>query len=241
MSEVKKFLRPKPVVLITLEGWGVARAHSANAISEADPEYFRYLISHYPALTLEASGEMVGSLLSEIVGSELGHMAIGLGRSVINYCSLIDQEIASGNFTKSIEAVVANMVGNCVHLIGLISTVQVEASLHHLQTLLVTLKQFLPTGKKVFLHLILDGRDMPAKGGRRLVEDIEKKLQASDGAIASVTGRLYGLDNHEHTARLEKTVAAMVEGKGNMAISAFQAVSDSYEKKFLMKSCHPLS
>lgn len=153
MSEVKKFLRPKPVVLITLEGWGVARAHTANAISEADPEYFRYLISHYPALTLHASGDSVGALLSETVGSELGHMAIGLGRPVINYCSLVDQEIASGNFIKLIEGVVTNMLSGHVHLIGLVSTVQIEASLFHLQTLMETLKQFLPTGKKYFYTL----------------------------------------------------------------------------------------
>lgn len=223
-------MRPKPLVLITLEGWGVARAHSANAITEANPEYFKFLISHYPALTLLASGESVGALLSETVGTELGHLAIGLGRPVINYCSLVDQEIASGNFSKLCETEFANIRDGSVHLIGLISTVQVEASLHHLQSLLKSLKESLPLDTKIFLHAILDGRDMSAKGGRHLLEDIEKELKTCNGTIASITGRLYGLDSHEHKARLEKTVTTMVEGKGNTSISALQAVSDNYQK-----------
>lgn len=239
MTEVKKYLRPKPLVLITLEGWGVARAHSANAITEANPEYFKFLISHYPALTLLASGESVGALLSETVGTELGHLAIGLGRPVINYCTLVDQEIASGNFSKLCETEFADIREGSVHLIGLISTVQVEASLHHLQSLLKSLKESLPLDTKIFLHAILDGRDMSAKGGRHLLEDIEKELKTCNGTIASITGRLYGLDSHEHKARLEKTVTTMVEGKGNTSISALQAVSDNYQKKIFDEELPP--
>jgi 2,3-bisphosphoglycerate-independent phosphoglycerate mutase len=164
MTEIKKFLRPKPMVLITLEGWGVAPAHSANAISEADPKYFKYIISHYPALTLHATGKSVGSLLTVSVGTELGHTALGLGRPVVNYCSLIDQEIVSGNFEKSLKPLFVTMHTGAVHVVGLISTVQLEASVEHLQALLLVLKEVLPQGRKIFLHAILDGRDMSAKG-----------------------------------------------------------------------------
>jgi len=239
MTEIKKFLRPKPMVLITLEGWGVAPAHSANAISEADPKYFKYIISHYPALTLHATGKSVGSLLTVSVGTELGHSALGLGRPVVNYCSLIDQEIVSGNFEKSLKPLFVTMHTGAVHVVGLISTVQLEASVGHLQALLLVLKEVLPQGRKIFLHAILDGRDMSAKGGQRLLQEIEEKLQACNGAIASVTGRLFALDNHEHSSRLEKTVLAMVAGKGNTAISATQAVADSYVKKIFDEEFSP--
>jgi len=239
MTEIKKILRPKPMVLITLEGWGVAPAHSANAISEADPKYFQYLISHYPALTLHASGKSVGSLLTVSLGTELGHTALGLGRPVMNYCSLIDQEIASGNFEKSLKPLFANMPKGVVHIVGLISTVQLEASLEHLQTLLLSLKEVLPEGRKVFLHAILDGRDMSSKGGQRLLQDLEEKLQVCNGVIASVTGRLYALDIHEHISRLEKSAMAMIAGKGNTALSATQAVADSYLKKIFDEEFSP--
>jgi 2,3-bisphosphoglycerate-independent phosphoglycerate mutase len=239
MSDLKKFLRPKPVVLITLEGWGVARAHPANAISEASPAYFQHLISHYPALTLNASGKTIGSLLGQSSGSELGHLAIGLGRPVVNYCSLLDQEIASGNFLKSVETILATKDTGDIHLVGLVSNVQIEVSLHHFQSLVSALKQYVSRGRKIFLHVILDGRDMSPKAGRRLLEDIEEQLQVCDGEIASVTGRLYALDVYEHTARLEKTVAVIVEGKGNTAMSATQAVSDSYVKKIFDEEFSP--
>jgi bisphosphoglycerate-independent phosphoglycerate mutase (AlkP superfamily) len=95
------------------------------------------------------------------------------------FCSLVDQEIASGNFSKLCETEFANIRGGNVHLIGLITTVQVEASLHHLQSLLKSLKESLPLDTKIFLHAILDGRDMSAKGGRHLLEDTEKRNETS--------------------------------------------------------------
>lgn len=239
MVDLKKFLRPKPLVLITLEGWGVAPAHPANAISEALPQYFQYLISHYPALTLRATGPAVGSLASQRSGSELGHLAIGLGRPVVSLASLIDEAITSKIFAETMKNFLATIHSGNIHLVGLLSNVQTEVSLQHLRALLSAFKEFLPTERKVFLHAFLDGRDMPAKGGQRLLGEIEKELEVCKGTIASVIGRLYALDVHEHSARLEKTAAAIIDGQGNISHSATQTVADSYAKKIFDEEFSP--
>lgn len=235
----KKDIRPKPVVLISLEGWGIAPAHAGNAISEAAPDYFQYLLSHFPTLALETFGSAVGLSDYYQVGGEVGHFALGMGRPVFDVSTKIDEAIVNKNFEKRITKAVLDSKTNNIHLVGLISNVKKEVSLHHLNTILDILKKIVPTGKKIFLHAILDGHDMAPQSGKKLLKEIEEQLETCNGLIATVSGRLYAMDRYQSKSRLEKTMMAIVHGQGNIAASSEQAISESYSKKILDEEFPP--
>ena len=225
MSAIKKITRPKPVVLITVEGWGIAPAHPGNAITTANPTYFNHLVSHYPALALTESES--GTTYQP--SSEASHLRIGLGRALSNSKLYIDGEISNGNFLTALEKLSPHIHNRRLHLIGLISSVDIEASLHHLEAIVLYLTK--TPHQEVFLHAILDGRDMSPEGGEKLLADIEKKIANVPITIATVTGRLHALDVHHHTSRIQKTVAALTLGQGNHVRSIASTLKESYGKK----------
>ena len=90
--------RPKPVVLIILDGWGVAPPSAGNAISQAKTPYINKLIKAYPAMTLHASGEEVGLSWGEIGNSEVGHLNLGAGKLIYQNLSRINHSIVDGSF-----------------------------------------------------------------------------------------------------------------------------------------------
>ena len=91
---------PKPVVLIVLDGFGIAPSSRANAISLAKTPNFDKYASHYPIMPLAASGEAVGLSWGEVGNSEVGHLALGSG--LINYQDLprITKSINEKSFLK---------------------------------------------------------------------------------------------------------------------------------------------
>lgn len=234
---VKKRTGPRPLVLITLEGWGVAPAHSGNAITEADPAYFKSLLSHYPALTLEASGPAVGLGAGKPVTSEEGYALIGSGRPHSDVTCLIDETIKQGSFGNGPElaSFLKGASGRRLHLIGLLSPSDCEASLTHLEALLAAAREAGVT--EILLHAILDGRDASATAGRSLVSEWEERL-APIGRVASLSGRFYALDPYRSSARISKAVEVIV-GRGNRQSAAVQAITEAYAMKIFDEEFPP--
>lgn len=237
MAAIKKTVRPKPVVLITLEGWGIAPAFSGNAITEAQPPYFNHLISHYPALSLKPVLSSAGLASGVSITNELSHRAIAYGQHETDLCSIIDKRILSGDFKNDLNLISDKIVSRPFHIISLVSKSTSEASLNHLEAVINWLTSV--PHQQVFLHVILDGRDMSSKGGQALVLEIEKKLQAVKGEIATITGRLYALDLHQHESRINKTIAALTQGQGNQASSVTEAFQQSYDKNIFDEDFSP--
>lgn len=235
----KKTSRPKPVVLIALEGWGVAPAHAGNAISEADPAYFKYLLSHYPALTLEASGPVVGLISGRPVTSEDGYALIGTGRPRPAAKRVVDEHIAAGDFaaTPPLATLLSGVRGRRLHLVGLLTPAEGEASLGHLEALVAAATAAGVTD--ICLHAILDGKYASPTAGKALVEEWEKRLSLVGGRIATLCGRFYALDPYRHPLRVAKAVEAMIAGQGNRAVSAAVAVEENYGKKIFDEEFPP--
>ena len=108
MTEDSKSNRPKPVVLIILDGWGVAPPSPGNAITQAKTPYLHKLIKSYPAMTLHASGEEVGLAWGEVGNSEVGHLNLGAGKVIYQNLSRVNRSIADESFfsnTKFLEAI----------------------------------------------------------------------------------------------------------------------------------------
>ncbi len=226
--------RPKPVVLIVLDGWGVTQPYSGNAITQANTPVMKELLSKYPSMTIMAAGEAVGLPWGENGNSEVGHLNLGLGRILYQDLPRINKAISDNSIyenkilNKAIEHVEKN--NSKLHYIGLLSNGGVHASIEHLQALLFFAKE--KKVKDVYVHVILDGRDTLYNSGINFVKDIERFFKEYGvGKIATISGRFYAMDRDNHWDRVEKAYKAMTKGEGNKADTAESAIEESYGKK----------
>jgi len=233
----------KPVVLIVLDGWGIAPTSRGNAISLARTSNFDNYVKKYPALTLQASGEAVGLPWGKMGNSEVGHSNLGSGKVIYQDLPYINKEISNGNFFKN-EAFkrAAKQVkdkNSQLHLVGLVSNGGIHSSIEHLFALLEFVKS--EGLKKVFIHVILDGRDTPRNSGLNFVTKLEEKIQELGvGNIASISGRYWTMDRNNNWDRTEKAYLAMVEGQSEERHrNAVDAVSNFYSQEIYDEQIPP--
>jgi len=226
--------RHKPVVLIILDGFGIAPPSRANAISLSKTPNFDKYASNYPVMPLSASGEAVGLSWGEMGNSEVGHLSLGAG--FISYQDLprITKSINEGEFYKNKEFIKAcdNVKTNNsdLHLIGLVSSGGVHSFNEHLYALVELAKQ--QKVERVFVHAFLDGRDTLYNSGLNFITKLETKLKNIGlGEIASLSGRFYAMDRDNNWDRIEKAFRVLVDGKSdNTYINSIEAIEESYKQ-----------
>ena len=222
----------KPVMLMILDGWGVAPASDVNAATLAQtPNLDRYF-AEFPHTTLEASGMEVGLPEGQIGNSEVGHLNIGAGRIIYQSLTRITKAIKDGDFFTN-EVLCACMdktknAGKALHLMGLLSDGGVHSNINHLIALLEMAKA---RGlKKVYVHAFLDGRDVPPKSAVGFIKQLQETIAGMDfGKIATVMGRYYAMDRDNRWDRLEKAYKTLVFGEGKLVADPVQGVEASYE------------
>ena len=209
----------RPLLLCILDGFGwVPQETYGNAIAAAKTPYFDKLFASCPFTTIGASGMNVGLPDGQMGNSEVGHTNIGAGRIVYQELTRITKSIADGDFFEN-EALVSAMRsakenGKALHLMGLLSDGGVHSHNGHLYGLLEMAKRMGLT--KVYVHAIMDGRDVPPDSGLGFIKELQAKLASLGvGTIASVTGRYYAMDRDNRWDRVEKAYAAFVYGEGN--------------------------
>ena len=222
----------KPVMLMILDGWGVAPASDVNAATLAQtPNLDRYF-AEFPYTTLEASGMEVGLPEGQIGNSEVGHLNIGAGRIIYQSLTRITKAIKDGDFFTN-EVLCACMdktknAGKALHLMGLLSDGGVHSNINHLIALLEMAKA---RGlEKVYVHAFLDGRDVPPKSAVGFIKQLQEAIAGMDfGKIATVMGRYYAMDRDNRWDRLEKAYKTLVFGEGNLVVDPVHGVEASYE------------
>ena len=222
----------KPVMLMILDGWGVAPASDVNAATLAQtPNLDRYF-AEFPHTTLEASGMEVGLPEGQIGNSEVGHLNIGAGRIIYQSLTRITKAIKDGDFFTN-EVLCACMdktknAGKALHLMGLLSDGGVHSNINHLIALLEMAKA---RGlEKVYVHAFLDGRDVPPKSAVGFIKQLQDAIAGMDfGKIATVMGRYYAMDRDNRWDRLEKAYKTLVFGEGKLVADPVQGVEASYE------------
>ena len=220
----------KPLILMILDGFGIAGDYG-NAIKAADTPNLDRLFSNNPLTQIGASGMDVGLPDGQMGNSEVGHTNIGAGRIVYQELTRISKSIRDGDFFENpaFLAAVENAKKNntSLHLIGLLSDGGVHSHNTHLYALAELAKK---NGlDKVYVHCLLDGRDVPPQSGKDYVAECAAKLkEIGVGKIATVMGRYYAMDRDNRWERVEKAYAAMVYGEGVQASDPVQAVADSY-------------
>ena len=197
-----------PLALIIIDGWGYSTSHEGNAIALAATPFYDELAEKYPQTLLEAHGSRVGLPAGVMGNSEVGHLNIGSGRVIRMDVSLVDHEIATGEFFRNkvlIDAVDGPKTrGKALHLMGLISDGQVHSSLTHLYALLKLAKDH--ELEHVYVHCFLDGRDTPPSSATQYVAALQRKLdEIGCGEIATVVGRYYAMDRDKRWERTQRS------------------------------------
>lgn len=223
-----------PVILIVLDGFGVAPAGPGNPISAASITHIDSFLHMYPTTQLKASGEAVGLPASEPGNTEVGHLNMGAGRVIYQSLPRINLAIADGSFNKNevflkaLDAVKKS--GKNLHILGLVGAGTVHASIDHLFALLALCQK--QDIQNVFIHPITDGRDSPPQSAQTFLEQIDQKCKEyGRGKIATVTGRYYAMDRDKRWDRIEKAYACYTQGTGEKATSWQEAIKKSYDAK----------
>ena len=233
----------KPVMLMILDGWGVAPASDVNAATLAQtPNLDRYF-AEFPNTTLEASGMEVGLPEGQIGNSEVGHLNIGAGRIIYQSLTRITKAIKDGDFFTN-EVLCACMdktknAGKALHLMGLLSDGGVHSNINHLIALLEMAKA---RGlEKVYVHAFLDGRDVPPKSAVGFIKQLQEAIAGMEfGKIATVMGRYYAMDRDNRWDRLEKAYKTLVFCEGKLVADPVQGVEASYEAGVTDEFVEPL-
>jgi 2,3-bisphosphoglycerate-independent phosphoglycerate mutase len=231
MTSSVKRSRPKPITLITIEGLGSAPASEGNLVSRAKTPYFERLAGDYPAGLLSATKE-----------SESGHGVIGLGRKQVDIFEMINDSLPKKAFCElnSFKKLIEDLrPARRLHLMGLLSTAEEEASLSQLEILLKEIRRELPDLELVW-HIVLDGRVAAPTAGERLLRDLEKNLkQLGNCRLATIIGRFYALDNRYNSIRTEKALRLLIAGEGRLIENPSSAAAESYEKKIFDEEFSP--
>ncbi len=222
-------MRPKPVVLAILDGWGHRDEIADNAIAKAKTPCWDALMRDYPNGLINASELHVGLPEGQMGNSEVGHMNIGSGRVLMQDLPRIDNAIADGSLAKNprlMEFVRKVKAGTGVcHLLGLLSSGGVHSHQSHMAALA---KILAGQGLTVKVHAFLDGRDTPPQSALEYVETFER--EAGAGLIATVSGRYYAMDRDKRWDRVQKAYDSLVMGMSGNPPTALQAVKESYAK-----------
>jgi 2,3-bisphosphoglycerate-independent phosphoglycerate mutase len=232
----------KKIILIVLDGFGVASYSHGNAIGLAQPNCLDNLVANYPALSLLASGPVVGLPWGEVGNSEVGHLNIGAGRIVGQDLPRINAAISDKTFFKNqalldaCEHVKKN--NSRLHLMGMVSGGGVHSSEEHLYALLgLAVEQGIT---EVYIHMFTDGRDAGEKDGLETVRKLKRKItDIGVGKIATITGRFYAMDRGNHWDQTEMTYQVMVSGAGAAADTAEDAIMNSYNQNIYDEMIHP--
>lgn len=242
----------KKVILIILDGWGIAPDKSVSAVDSAKTPFMDSLIQKYPHATLRTDGMNVGLPEGQMGNSEVGHMNLGAGRIV--YQDLVKINMAVENDTLKDQAILneaflyAKNHDKPVHFLGLVSDGGVHSHIYHLKGLIKVANDL--GVKQSYIHAFTDGRDVDPKSGKSFIEDLQNFLKDYPTELASVIGRYYAMDRDKRWERVKLAYDLVVNAIGKETEDPLKAIKESYEQditdEFLKpivvcKNGHPVS
>lgn len=220
----------KKAILVIMDGWGLGKVSSSDAIQHARVPFVSSLYSKYPNTTLVTCGEAVGLPDGQMGNSEVGHLNLGAGRIVYQELQRINVAIREKTINtnpvllESIRFAKANK--KPLHLIGLVSDGGVHSHINHIKALTTICKN--EGLEQVFIHAFTDGRDTDPKSGLGFIKELEAHLALSTGKIATVSGRYYAMDRDKRWERVKLAYDALVNGVGGSATNAVAAIEENY-------------
>ena len=220
----------KKVILVIMDGWGLGKTKSADAIQNARTPFVSSLYAQYPNTTLITCGEAVGLPEGQMGNSEVGHLNIGAGRIVYQELQRINVAIRDASFAKNanlLQAIsLAKSSNKPLHLLGLVSDGGVHSHINHLKAIIdICHRQDV---SEVYIHAFTDGRDTDPKSGIGFLKELQAHLDGTTGKIATVSGRYFAMDRDKRWERVKLAYEAMVRGEGETSSNAITALETAY-------------
>jgi len=227
-------VRPKPLVLLILDGFGYRKEAKYNAIAAANTPCWDQLQKNWPLTLLNCSGLDVGLPGGQMGNSEVGHTHIGVGRFVPQDLTRVNLAISEGSFfsNPALCAAVDKAInkGKALHILGLLSPGGVHSHIDQIEAMIdLAAKRGLT---KIYLHSFLDGRDVAPKSAAESIARIEAKFaELGFGQIASIIGRFYAMDRDKRWERVEQAYNLIVAGEAVYQVeSASKGLELAYER-----------
>lgn len=222
--------RPRPLILVILDGWGYSETPDYNAIHAAATPNWDRLWAMYPHSLVDTSGISVGLPSGQMGNSEVGHLNLGAGRVIYQDITRIDRAIEDGGFfsnpalTDAVDRAAAN--GGAVHVMGLLSPGGVHSHENHLHAMVRLAAD--RGARAVYVHALLDGRDMPPRSAEASLQKMQAVCEATGGGrIASLIGRYYAMDRDQRWERVRAAYELFTEAKADFtapdAVSGLRA------------------
>ncbi|MBF0139846.1 MAG: 2,3-bisphosphoglycerate-independent phosphoglycerate mutase [Magnetococcales bacterium] len=226
-------MRPKPMTLVILDGWGIRDTRKNNAIQLANTPHYDQWLRECPHAQVETCAEHVGLPDGQMGNSEVGHTNLGAGRIVYQDFTRIN--LAVRNRTMQSNAALVSVInkakkaGGAVHLMGLLSPGGVHSHTDHFLAVVEAAHQL--GMEKIYVHGFLDGRDTPPRSAIEYIQDFEKGLEKiGAGRIASLSGRYWIMDRDKRWERVVKAYDMLTQGTGHTAKSAVEGVQSAYAR-----------
>lgn len=222
----------KTNMLIILDGLGLGEEYDGNAYYLANTPVLDKLNQDYPTSELNASGVGVGLPVGQMGNSEVGHLNIGAGRVIYQNLLKINNSLKDGSLKENLVLKAsmekAKKADKAVHFLGLLSDGGVHSHEEHLYGLIEMTKDL--GLSKVYVHIILDGRDVSPNAGIESIKKLETKIsEIGIGHIATIAGRYYTMDRDKNWERTQRSYENIVEGRGATITDVQGYVKESYE------------
>jgi len=219
-------METQKTVLIITDGIGYKPEGGCNAFEAAKKPTYETLFRTAPHALISTHGLSVGLPEGQMGNSEVGHMTIGSGRVLYQDLVKISLALEEGSIEENQPLREILEKGDRVHLIGLLSDGGVHSHIAHTIGFAKLAKS---RGKKVFLHLITDGRDVSPTSAQSYLKQIEA-ICDEDIAIATLGGRFYTMDRDNRWERVERGYRAIAEATPETTLSPAEYVEASYAK-----------
>jgi len=217
----------KKAILIITDGIGHNESNKFNAFTNAQTPTYDYLFKNVPYSLIHTYGEHVGLPDGQMGNSEVGHMTIGTGR--VLYQDLVKVNMAIQNDILKDNLVVKETIqkSNNIHLLGLISDGGVHSHIEHIIALAKIAKD---EGKKVFFHIIADGRDVAPDCAAKYVKQLIA-ICDEDIKIATIAGRYYTMDRDNRWDRVQKGHDALSFATPKSHTDVLSYIENSYKEE----------
>lgn len=218
----------KPLLLLILDGVGVAEKSEGNAFELANKPTYDFIVEKYPSVLMNASEEFVGLPKGQFGNSEVGHLNIGAGRVIEQSLVEINNSIKDGSIKDNnvlLKAIKHAKDNNSrVNLIGLLSTGGVHSLADHFISIYKICKEH---GVEINNHIFTDGRDT---GEFESTKEIERLL--NEGAtISSISGRYYSMDRDKKWDRIQLALDVINDRKGREVADPIEYINQCHERK----------
>lgn len=228
---IEGYAEMKPLAIIIMDGFGISSQESGNAIDKAKKPNLERFWKNYPTTTIKASGLAVGLPRGQMGNSEVGHLNLGGGRIVYQDYTRISLAVEEGTLRQNsvLQQAMDEAGKGKLHFIGLLSDGGVHSHITHLFALLEMARE--KGLKKVYVHAVLDGRDVPPRSALTYFRELEEKFrELGVGKVATVSGRYYTMDRDKRWDRVERAYRCLTDGAGLKSETAEKAVEESYER-----------